>query len=365
MIEKVVYILGAGFSAPLGLPVMSNFLEKSKDIYFGSTSPERDYPHFTKVFNTITTMHIAKSFFKADLSNIEEILSILEMSTAFSTGQSTKFFKKYIIDVINYFTPMIEENSNLKIHDWYERIFGYNELDNHYGCFVLSLFSTLFGRDLTRDHGENIYIFPFELFHESKAMYSIVTLNYDMVLENFCKYINENFNFDDHIKFINSNEENTHPYQPYLIKLHGSVDSVKIIPPTWNKVLKDKIIKNAWKTAYLKLKEANYIRFIGYSLPTTDSYIKYLLKSSIIHSKHLKKLDVICLDNQDNSVKKRFEEFIDFHNYRFASANVIDYLKINFNNRIKIKSTNNQNERTILYNNLEASHENFMENNAI
>lgn len=37
MPEKVVYILGAGFSAPLGLPVMSNFLVKSKDLYFSDT----------------------------------------------------------------------------------------------------------------------------------------------------------------------------------------------------------------------------------------------------------------------------------------------------------------------------------------
>jgi hypothetical protein len=31
VIEKVTYILGAGFSAPLGLPVMGDFLLKSKD----------------------------------------------------------------------------------------------------------------------------------------------------------------------------------------------------------------------------------------------------------------------------------------------------------------------------------------------
>ena len=28
--EKVVYLLGAGFSAPLGIPVMGNFLTRSK-----------------------------------------------------------------------------------------------------------------------------------------------------------------------------------------------------------------------------------------------------------------------------------------------------------------------------------------------
>ncbi len=37
--DRVVYLLGAGFSAPLGLPVMSNFLMKSKDMYF--SDPER------------------------------------------------------------------------------------------------------------------------------------------------------------------------------------------------------------------------------------------------------------------------------------------------------------------------------------
>ena len=31
--ENVVYILGAGFSAQFGLPLMNNFLEKSKDMY--------------------------------------------------------------------------------------------------------------------------------------------------------------------------------------------------------------------------------------------------------------------------------------------------------------------------------------------
>jgi hypothetical protein len=32
-VDRVVYLLGAGFSAPLGLPVMSNFLMKSKDLF--------------------------------------------------------------------------------------------------------------------------------------------------------------------------------------------------------------------------------------------------------------------------------------------------------------------------------------------
>jgi len=45
--DHVVYILGAGFSAPLGLPVMANFLEISKDMF--ASDPET-YRDFAKVF---------------------------------------------------------------------------------------------------------------------------------------------------------------------------------------------------------------------------------------------------------------------------------------------------------------------------
>ena len=66
--------LGAGFSAPLGLPVMSNFLVKSKDMYFGDPVT---YRQFDTVFKTIEELSIIKNYFKADLFNIEEILSIV------------------------------------------------------------------------------------------------------------------------------------------------------------------------------------------------------------------------------------------------------------------------------------------------
>jgi len=70
MKNRIVYILGAGFSAPLGLPVMSNFLELSKDIYFSTEDNSNEFLHFKKVFDTIRSMNVAKSYFNSDLSNI-------------------------------------------------------------------------------------------------------------------------------------------------------------------------------------------------------------------------------------------------------------------------------------------------------
>ena len=103
MREKIVYIIGAGFSAPLGLPVMGNFLEKAKDMYFGTDGLTP--PHFKNVFDIIKTMSNCKNYYSADLFNIEEILSILEMNQSFSNNSDNNSFINFIIDVINCYTP--------------------------------------------------------------------------------------------------------------------------------------------------------------------------------------------------------------------------------------------------------------------
>ena len=84
--ETITYILGAGFSAPIGLPVTNNFLIKSKDLYF---TDHNKYDYFKSVFNTIEELSVCKNYFNADLFNIEEILSILEMGS-FLDGKKMK-----------------------------------------------------------------------------------------------------------------------------------------------------------------------------------------------------------------------------------------------------------------------------------
>ena len=40
----------------------------------------------------------------------------------------------------------------------------------------------------------------------------------------------------------------------------------------------------------------------------------------------MKQIDVICLDNSQMAVQKRYDDFIDFNNYRFKSGSVQEYL---------------------------------------
>ena len=65
---------------------------------------------------------------------------------------------------------------------------------------------------------------------------------------------------------------------------------------------------------------------IGYSLPVADSYIKYLLRAAVVENPHLKSFDVLCLD-PDQSVHRRYSDFVVFPNFRFMHASVEEYLQ--------------------------------------
>src|SRR5947207_11371211 len=103
--EHVVYVLGAGFSAPLGLPVIRNFLLRAKDIYFSNTT---QYGYFSDVFKRIDDLARLKNVFAADLLNIEEILSILQMDGEFAKGGvEREKFERLIKDVVIATTPKL------------------------------------------------------------------------------------------------------------------------------------------------------------------------------------------------------------------------------------------------------------------
>lgn len=316
--EKVVYILGAGFSAPLGLPVMSNFVEKSKDQYF--SDPE-NFAFFQDVFDAIDKLQKTKSYYETDLFNIEDILSILEFRTRFNVDgeheQKRRQFLDYIASVITYFTPdqVFQENpDNLFVSPFW----------NPYIQFVASILNCRFRhktRELANSFGKRSHIYAKPVYYNT--YYSIVTLNYDLILETIQKHFEHLFCPIKFSRSINQIDEN----YKYLAKLHGSIDSDDIIPPTWNKGLHSNTLSD-WSLAFKILSEANHIRVLGYSLPLTDTYIRYLLRATIVDTPHLKTIDVLCKDPK-GLVKDSYDEFITFKNYRFLSADISDYFYAN------------------------------------
>ena len=347
-VEKVVYFLGAGFSAPLGLPVMSDFLIKSKDMY--AIDPEK-YSHFNDIFKTIAEMSTVKNYFNADLFNIEEILSILEMQDHLSGKSRAESFRQYIADVIIYFTPPVTPYASRLPGNWESFVFGKNQRWRRYGSFASSLFNLRM-----KKLSETIKYWKEP---HPKAAYSTITLNYDLIFESALTHLEEDNNFttDAPIMVLKelAHEQVIDSGKFYLAKLHGTVEPLTIVPPTWNKV-SEETLQPTWSLARQLLQEANHIRILGYSLPISDAYVKYLLKSSLLDLAHLKKIDVICQD-PTGEIKRRYDEFIAFNFYRFKNADISDYLSLNNDAVGKITRPERHN---LSFDQLENVHEQFM-----
>jgi hypothetical protein len=348
--DKVTYILGAGFSAPLGLPVMSNFLIKSKDLYFQDT---QKYSYFESVFNTIKELSVCKNYYDTNLFNIEEILSILEVKSFIEGKKLKDDFIKYIIESIVYYTPDITPRSKDNFFIWKDKIFGDKELQSLYGYFVGSLFGVSFKTEENKKKHDDDKDVRAKKEHKKTAGYSVISLNYDMVLEKYCDFINTQYITDETIFF--KKEFSPSWEEPSLFKLHGCVFEGTIVPPTWAKGTHSEIIP-IWNNAYQALVDSTHIRFVGYSLPASDSYIIYLLKSAVVNASHLKQIDVICLDG-DGSTINRFGDFIHYCNYRYKDVFVEEYLKKNYHLSMYDESDSTE---SVILNKLEIAHEEFM-----
>lgn len=342
--EKVVYILGAGFSAHTGIPLMNNFILKSKDIYSTGLSK---YSYFEKIFNKIEELAKVKNFFKADLYNIEEVLSLFE--TEAILYRNTKFrveFIRFISDVIDYYT-FKDLEINLGMSNWEESFLG-KKVPSNYAFFAMCLMGVSFNACKTGNVNKDDLVL--KRIKNENCRYSIISLNYDLILENCIKSINNYYNPDIYLGF----EKETYIKDwgnPHLCKLHGSIDTQNIIPPTWSKNTTENSIQRTWKNAYNILKDATQIRIIGYSLPITDNNVRFLLKSAMLKNQSLKKIDVICLDKNSN-IKYIYDEFIDFNYYDFKNDRLENYLSA-------IKNLKRNNNQIAIYD-MEKLHKDFM-----
>lgn len=309
MRDKIVYVLGAGFSAPLGLPVMSNFLMRSKDLF---AEDSEHFAHFGGVFQEIGRMAQAKSYLNIDLFNIEQILSILDMEEYAGGAKHREAFIRFLADTVSAFTPSAQVPERLP-GNWWDHLFT----DNHEVRPYCTWLAGLFGVSIRATDATNV--FAWAEAPDAGADFSIISLNYDMVLEKCLGLINSQVSPRGDLCFRGTVEGEGLA----LAKLHGSVEGLTIVPPTWQKHAGQQV-REAWELAVHLLTEANEIRILGFSFPETDGYMKYLLALGAMRAPHLKSIDTICLD-PTGEVEQRYREFISFPDFRFLQQDLVGY----------------------------------------
>lgn len=356
--KRVVYLLGAGFSAPLGIPTMSEFIRRSRQL---KREERLELSYFDDVFKEMTSVDGVGKYFKGEPFNLEDTLSILEMSRGLDGGKSFKLFTRYICDVITRCTPKFQSPDLKTARGNWDTEFvstGIGEV-NRFACFVASLLGiALQGRNIDLD-GSIRQEIEVEQPKQRVADYAVVTLNYDMVLDNILAVIRNAQSDHTAPQVISYQGVSLQPTTLPIVKVHGSVHDGSVIPPTFNKGLYLKELPPAWGEAFDLLKQANEIRIIGYSLPRSDAYIQYILKSAIIQTQELEEIDVICLD-PDKSVRERYDSFISYPNYRFFDRNTTDYLAtVQESHRIQTDGLYGDITRRVEFTRLEAAHKKF------
>jgi NAD-dependent SIR2 family protein deacetylase len=350
--SKTVFILGAGASAEAGVPVMSNFIQKAEDLF--EKKLIKNLKAYNAIFGEQSEMYRLHSKAQIEITNIENVLAIIDMGKLFN-----KFFKlsgEEITNLASYykiFLGEVIENTTI-FRDYKEKIFP-NLAYEKFGSLI------------------------YNITHVSKdnKSVSVFTFNYDYCVDNVLESFPVNYK-------LNSQETND---GISLLKLHGSLNwrrckspncnkvsiiknpvaqysghdrdtkflhfyfsevkkitcdycgnsemslEPEIIPPTWNKTGQFADIAEIWKSAAKELEDARNIVIIGYSLPESDMFFKYLFALGVFGSVGIRKFWVV---NPDPEVEERFKKLIgpaiskSFHFFKSTFGEIFSDPKFNY-----------------------------------
>lgn len=294
-----VYILGAGFSAPGKMPLISNFLNYMRDAYqyYVTNEDERQAKFIEEVFNFRQSASSAAYRINLDLENIEHLFSLASASDA----KSTKNIKHAICSTIKYCQLLPKPTFNIDIPP------------GHFNNSILKHYSQKLNQKLNSKYTIEVPFYSYAslilsgyLLENSKN--SIITFNYDRLIEESLEKLSVPYNY-----IINNNMKKNDGIP--ILKLHGSTNwgmkengniniysnypellesnsEPVIIPPTWNKTFEGKL-RIIWDRAIKYLSTATRIIFIGFSMPKTDLHFKYLLAAGLKNNISLREIYII------------------------------------------------------------------------
>ncbi len=332
---RTVFILGAGASRAAGGPLMSDFLDYSeKLIRLKTDGVVQAKEAFDDVFIALAELQAVHAKSYLDLDNIEVLFGAIEMAQMIC-----KLGARDQEQIIN-----LRESIITLIYKTLEYSIGFPIKGEPYHIYPPVPYDS-FVRMLG-----NIKINRLKKYSDSHE-FSFLTFNYDLTLDFALNHDSMYYSYC----LSDGNETGKIPY----LKLHGSINwgicqvcnnivpfyihefrpppnlfdfksfyytlgsnlrhknccgkplkgPPVLVPPTWNKTGYHGQLGNVWKRAAEELSKAENIFVIGYSLPETDSFFRYLFALGSESSARIKRFWVFDPDTNGN-VEKRFKDLI-------------------------------------------------------
>jgi len=383
-----VFILGAGASVHAGVPVMADFFDIAYDLYDEGILGHEDKKHYQKVIDAKGTLERILAKVDIDLNNIETMFSLVEMGRLISKfpgcnnineiEELNTSFKRFIIRTIEKRTNFIYEKGKginpPKVY-WYfiDKIISNLENKNPASSCIIT-----FNYDVALDYALEVLYGPGSINyclndkgvrkHATKYDYKLIKLHGsinwalskknnrvniypisigDFILkENIMAFVGRILNHPDKskssLKKINIEIGSKINKLKWINKFDTFDDTPLIIPPTWTKTEYQSLLSTVWKHAAEEISKAKNIFIIGYSLPETDEFFKYLLGLGMIDIVRLKGFWVF---NPDEEVLNRFKSLLGrtlgekFHTFprRFELIGAMENIHNIFKIRVPIK----------------------------
>lgn len=334
--SETVFILGAGASAETGAPVMATFLDEARQLYLAGRVSADFKDDFAIVFKAIASLGTVAEKATIDTDNLEAVFAAFEM------GQLFERFPRFDRDDLERLPGSLRR----VIVETLERT-----IELH--------ISSRSGQDVSLDppgaYGDFVWAFQDRVRLQENV--TLVTFNYDIALD----YALANAGIEIDYGF----HEAKSPGAVRLLKLHGSVNwtacencgiaalpisehlpaqksfggvavedgtcgrlrvahllrefphcnateksdgTPLLVPPTWSKGEHYRRLSMIWRHAARELATARNVIVIGYSLPESDAFFRYLYALGTVSDTRIERFWVF--DGAPAEVEGRFRELL-------------------------------------------------------
>lgn len=272
-IGKTVLFFGAGASVDAGVPTMEHFVDTMYSLYAGEEE-------FKAVFETINDFRRVYHNSHLDLNNIESLFSAFEMrKLILNTSENDQVYellKKMIVGTVEQTTKIIcQQNGDFGSTGYYTLMLDMLDIENNRQSYSFITMNYDIGLDIAI---RNRYKIDYGFEAERKPAWLPVYKLHGSV--NWYLGDGNQILVEDVMDAFHNSEGRRSLYGTggmFALEFSRFFDKpTVIVPPTFSKTFDNIQLKNVWKHAASALKEADNIYFIGYSVPMTDTMIRYL-----------------------------------------------------------------------------------------
>lgn len=319
-----VYILGAGFSALRGVPVVRDFMSRMREApeVLRSQGRDQEADAVGAVLRFRQEAMAAAYRVELDLDNIEQLFSLASARDASGRARLSQDVRVAIAATIDL--------SQQSLLPQLGAAFAEQEQPMPWTCLPLRRSEGVYpGHTLAMGSPYALLIASLLGQPSPSKRNTFISLNYDTVVEEAAAELGLSIDYGAAGGLPSPDGVVRRSLR--LLKLHGSINWSKsrgrtgiavwpsyralrddgeqplVIPPTWAKVGTSGI-QRVWSSAMDELKTATRIIILGFSFPDTDQHLRYLIATGL--EKNISLREVHYLDLRPEEVQRRAERLL-------------------------------------------------------